>query len=74
MLGNQEMLEKRQIWLETQPSLQKIDLDKSSQKARKTRYQSPILSNFAVFPYFVPNILSWIVEHESGSFGFLHKI
>ena len=60
------MLEKCQIWVErqssAQSSLRKLNFDKSSQKTHKIRYQIfVVLSNFAVFLYFVPNILSRIV-------------
>ena len=55
------MVEKCLIWVETQSSaqsfFQKLNFDKGSQKARKTRYQIFVaLSNFAAFLYFVPNI------------------
>ena len=53
--------------LETQDSaqslLQKIIFGNSFQNLRKSRYQSsPALSNFPWFSYFLPNILSLIVE------------
>ena len=63
ILGNQEILEKCQMWVETQPnaqfSLQNIIADNSYQKTSKIRsYIFEVLSNFTVFLYFVPNIFS----------------
>ena len=47
----------------TQSFFQKWNFDKSSQKALKIRYQMFVaLSNFLVFLYFVPNILSGIAD------------
>ena len=54
------------MWVEMQPSanssIQKLNADNSCQKTRKIRYYIfEVLSNFTVFLYFVPNILSRIV-------------
>ena len=56
ILGNQKILEKSQILVETQPSVlflfQTLNLGKSSQKTRKNRYQIfPFQSNFTGFSY-----------------------
>ena len=64
---NQEILEKCQIWVETQPSVQssfqKLNFDSNCQKTRKIREQIfEALSNFTAFAYFMPNILSRIVD------------
>ena len=66
ILGNQEILENCQIWVETQPSVtsffQKLNFDNSCQKPRKTRQQIfEVLSSFTGFLYFVPNVFSRIV-------------
>ena len=63
---NQEILEKCQIWVEAQPSVQssfqKLNFDKNCPKTRKIREQNfKALTNFTGFIYFVPNILSKIV-------------
>ena len=56
------------MWVETQasaqPSFQKLNMDNSCQKTPKIRYYYifEVLSNFTVFLYFGPNILSRIVE------------
>ena len=56
------------MWVETQasaqPSFQKLNMDNSCQKTPKIRYYYifEVLSNFTVFLYFEPNILSRIVE------------
>ena len=57
ILGNKEILEKSQIQVETQPSVQspchKLNFDNSSQKTRKSRYQTFLfLSSFTGFIYF----------------------
>ena len=45
----------------SQSSFQKLNVDNSCQKTRKTRYYIfEVLSNFIVSLYFVPNILSRI--------------
>ena len=51
------------MWLETQPSaqspFQKLNVDNNCQTTRKIRYYIfEVLSNFAVFLKFVPNILA----------------
>ena len=66
ILENYEILEKCQIWLETQSSDQssfhKSNFDNSCQKTSKIRRQIfEILSSFTGFLYFVPNILTRIV-------------
>ena len=53
--------------METEPSAQypsqKLNFGINSQKIRKSRYQSfLVLSNLTGFPYFIPNILSKIVD------------
>ena len=68
ILGNKKMLVKSQIWVETQPStqspFQKLNFGSSSQKTRKSRYQTfLVLSSFTGFLYFVPNILARIVNY-----------
>ena len=67
ILGNKEILGKSQIWVETQASaqtsFQKLNFGNSSQKTCKNRYQIfLVLSSFTGFLYFVPNILSEIVD------------
>ena len=67
ILGNQEILEKCQMWVQTQPnaqsSFQKLNLVNSCQKTCKIRYYIfEVLPNFIVSLYFVPNILSRIVD------------
>ena len=67
ILGNQEILEKCQMWVQTQPnaqsSFQKLNVDHSCQKTCKIRYYIfEVLPNFIVSLYFVPNILSRIVD------------
>ena len=54
------------MWVKMQPSaqssFQKLNVDNSCQKTRKTRYYIfEVLPNFIVSLYFVPNILSRIV-------------
>ena len=66
IIGNQKILEKSQVWLETKPKaqspFQKSNSFNSSQKEQKNRYQSfLVLSNFTGFVYSVPNITSRIV-------------
>ena len=65
ILGNQEILEKCQMWVETQPSaqspFQKLNIDNSCKKHANLDATIEALSNFTVFLYFVPNILSRIV-------------
>ena len=56
------------MWVETQPSaqssFQKLNVDNSCQKTRKIRYFIfEVLPDFIVSLYFVPNILSRIVDH-----------
>ena len=68
ILGNQKILEKCQMWVETQTSVQssfqKLNVDKICQKTRKIRYYIfDVLSNFTVFLYFLPNILSGLQFH-----------
>ena len=65
ILGNLEILENCQMWMETKPStqssLQKLNVYNSCQKTRTIRYYIfEALSNFTVFLYSVPNILSRI--------------
>ena len=67
ILGNQEILEKCQMWVQTQPNaqsfFQKLNVDHSCQKTCKIRYYIfEVLPNFIVSLYFVPNILSRIVD------------
>ena len=67
ILGNYEILEKCQIWVEMQPSAQssfeKLNVDNTCQKTGKIRYYIfEILPNFTVSLYFVPNILSRILD------------
>ena len=62
MSENQEILEKSQIWVGTQPSAQSpfknLDFANTSQKTRKNRYQTfHFLHSFSGLLYFVPNIL-----------------
>ena len=66
ILGNQEILEKCQMWVQTQPnaqsSFQKLNVDNSCQKTRKIRYYIfETLPNFIVSLHFLLNILSRIV-------------
>ena len=54
ILGNQEILEKYQMWVETQPSaqffFQTLNVDNSCQETCKIRYYIfEVLSNFTVF-------------------------
>ena len=68
ILGNQEILEKCQMWVQTQPnaqsSFQKLNVDNSCQKTRKIRYYVfEVLPNFIVSLYFVANILSRIEDN-----------
>ena len=59
------MLGKSQIWVETsaQSPLQKLRFGSSSQKTRKSRYQTfLVLSSYTGFLYFAPNILPRIVD------------
>ena len=69
-------LQKCQMWVQTQPnaqsSLQKLNVDNSFQKTRKIRnYIFEVLPNFIVSLYFVPNILSRIVDEIK---IFLHRL
>ena len=65
--------------METQPSVQssfqKLNFDNNCQKTRKIREQifEP-LSKFTGFLYFVPNILSRIVDHWSKNGSFNKKV
>ena len=66
ILENKEILGKSQIWFETHPCplspFQKLNFGGSSQKTRKSRYQTFLfLSSFTGFPYPVPNTLPRIV-------------
>ena len=65
ILRNKKIFGKSQIWVETYPSaqspLQDLNPGSSSQKTRKSRYQTfLVLSSFTRFLYFVPNTLSRI--------------
>ena len=65
-LGNKEILGKYQIWVEAlrspQSPLQKFNFCNSSQRTRKSRYQSFLyLPRFTRYLYLVPNILPKIV-------------
>ena len=65
ILGNQEMLKKSQIWVETQPSAQSpfrnLNFANNSSKACKSKYQTfLVLSNFTGFLYFIQSIFSGI--------------
>ena len=67
ILGNMEILQKSQIWVETQPGaespFQNLNFGSSSQKPRGSIYQVFLfLSSFTGFFYFVSNILSRIVR------------
>ena len=66
ILENQEVLEKCQMWVQTQPnvqsSFQRLNADNSCQQTRKIRYIFETLSNFIVSLYFLPIILSRIVD------------
>ena len=71
-LGSYEnkVLEKSQIWMETEPRVQsssrKLNFSKNGQKVRKSKYQSLVaLFNFTTFLYFLPNILSKIVDFKA---------
>ena len=69
ILGNYEILEKCQIWVETQASaqspLQKLNFENSCQQTGKIRSQLfEVLSNFTGFLYFVPNIFPRIVASD----------
>ena len=65
ILGNQEILGKCQMWVQTQPnaqsSFQTLNVDNSCQKTCKIRYIFETLPNFIVSLHFLPNILSRIV-------------
>ena len=66
-VGNKEILGKSQIWVKTWPSVQsrfqKLNIGNSSQKTLKSTYQTfTFLSSFTGFLYFVPTILSRIVD------------
>ena len=70
-LGSQELSEKSQIWMETEPSTQS-PFDKLAlvvavkKKTRKNRYQFFLfLSSFTGFLHFVPNNVSRIVRHPN---------
>ena len=68
------ILEKCQIWVETQPSaqshLQKLNVDSRCQKTQKNRYYiCEILSNFTAFLCLMPNTLSRIVCLSNQTFG-----
>ena len=79
ILGNKEILAKSQIWVETQPStqspFQKLNFASSSQKTRKSRYQTfLVLSNFTEFLYLVSNILPRIVGLSNVDHERKHKL
>ena len=62
ILGNKEILGEYQIRVKThanaQSSFRKLNFSNSSQKARKSRYETFLFwSSFTTFRYFVPNIL-----------------
>ena len=66
ILGNKKMLGKSHIWVQTLPSaqspFQKLNIGNSSQKTRKSRYQTFLtLCNFTGILRFVPSVLSRIV-------------
>ena len=66
ILGNQEILEKCQIRVETQPSaqspFQKLNVDNSCKRTRKIKYYIvKVLSNSTEFLWFMPNIFARIV-------------
>ena len=66
ILGNKEILGKSQISAEAEPSaqypFQKLNFGSSSQKTRKSKYQTLlVLSSLTEFLYFVSNILPSIV-------------
>ena len=70
IVGNYIILEKCQMWVETQPSaqsfFQNLNVDNSCQKTRKvSHYVLETLSNFSVFLYFVSKVLSRIVADFS---------
>ena len=65
ILGNQEILEKSQIWVETKPSAQslfkKFVFGKTNKESHKNGYQTLLfLSNITGILYSVPNILPGI--------------
>ena len=66
ILGNKDILGKSQIWMKTlgdQSPFQKLNFGNSSQKTRKSRYQTFIfLATSTGFLYFVPNTLPKIVD------------
>ena len=69
ILGNQEILGKVQISVDTQPSaqsnFQKVNFGSSSQKTGKSRYQTfLVLYSFAGFFYFVRNIFPSIASAD----------
>ena len=71
------MLGKSQIWVEpiSQSPFQKLIFGNSSQKSRKTRYQTCfVLSSFTGFLYFVPNILPRIVDSPEMKQIFNYKL
>ena len=78
ILGNQEILEKCQMWVQTQANaqspFQKLNVDTSCQKTRKIRYYTfEVLPNFIVSLYFVPNILPRIVDPMRAKGHITHK-
>ena len=69
ILENSETLEKSQLYVETKASVhflfKKSDFGNSNQKSSKNGYQTFIFPcNIAGFMYFVPNILSRIVNNK----------
>ena len=66
ILGNLKILEKSQIWVETEPSVyapsQILNFGSSSQKIRKSRRQSFVFGFiFPAFLYFFSNTLPKII-------------
>ena len=73
ILGNKKILGKSQLWVDTSPSakslFQKLNIGSSSQKTRKSRYQTfLVLSSFTGFLYFVrnvlPRVMGWLKSHQ----------
>ena len=67
ILGNNKILGKSQIWVETYPCahspFKKLNFSNSSPKSHKNRYQTFLdLFSFTGFLYLVPNFLSSIID------------
>ena len=67
ILGNNKILGKSQIWVETYPCahspFKKLNFSNSSPKLHKNRYQTFLdLFSFTGFLYLVPNFLSRIID------------